>query len=203
MPKETFFNLDEEKKQRIIEASINEFSDYSYNEVKLSKIIKAAKIPRGSFYQYFIDKLDLYKYVFNLIGESKLEFMKDLLSNHDKMPFVTLFEELYKRGVKFALSDPRYVRISKNLLLSGEELISEIVGDNLNVAKQYYIDYIETDKKLGRIRKDIDSELLAELVVKFTTNIAFDEIQNNEEFNLEHMLEKSIKIINILRKGIE
>lgn len=203
MPKETFLNLDEEKKQRIIEASLNEFAEYTFNEVKLSNIIKASKIPRGSFYQYFEDKLDLFKYIFDLMAQEKMKYMGDLLPNTEKMPFIELFEELYTRGIKFATSDTRYVKITRNLLLSGTELLKEIFGDNLELGKQFYIGYIESDKKLGRIREDVDSELLAELVIQFTTNIAFDEIQKNNDFDVERMFQKSIKIIQMLKKGIE
>ena len=49
----------------------------------------------------------------------------------------------------------------------------------------------------------MDSELLAELVIQFTTNIAFDEIQRNNDFDVERMFKKSIQIIQMLKKGIE
>lgn len=203
MPKDTFLNLDKEKKQRIIEASLTEFGDNTYNEVRLSRIIKASKIPRGSFYQYFEDKFDLYKYVFSIIAEEKIKYMGDLLPNPENMPFIELFKELYTRGIKFATSDLRYIKISRNLLLSGNKMITKVFGDSLELGKQYYINYIETDKKLGRIRNDIDSELLADLVIQITTNIAFDEIQKNNSFDVERMFEKSVKIIQMLKKGIE
>ena len=203
MPKETFVNLDKEKKQRIIEASLDEFSENTFNEAKVSKIIKASKIPRGSFYQYFEDKLDLYKYLFSIMAQEKIKYMEDLLPNPEKMPFIELFEELYTRGIKFALSDSRYVKLSRNLLLSGNDMMTKVFGDNLELGKQYYVSYIETDKKYGRIRDDVDSELLAELVIQFTTNIAFDEIQRNNDFDVERMFKKSIQIIQMLKKGIE
>ena len=41
----------------IIDAAINEFSLRSYDEAKISNIIRDSKIPRGSLYQYFIDKM--------------------------------------------------------------------------------------------------------------------------------------------------
>ncbi len=203
MPKKTFLNLNSAKKQRIIEASLSEFAEHTFNEVKLSNIIKSSNIPRGSFYQYFEDKLDLFKYIFDLIAQEKMKFMADLLPNPENMPFIVLFEELYTRGIKFATSDPRYVKITRNLLLSGSELLQEVFGDNLEIGKQFYIGYIESDKKLGRIREDVDSELLADLVIQFTSNIAFGEIQKNSDFDVERMFQKSIKIIQMLKKGIE
>ena len=55
MPKETFFGIDKEKQNRIIQAAIKVFSSHNYNDSSINEVIKLAKIPRGSFYQYFED----------------------------------------------------------------------------------------------------------------------------------------------------
>lgn len=64
MPKETFYHLSEKKKQRIMDAAKKEFSRVPLAEASIAQIIKDAGIPRGSFYQYFEDKEDLYFYYF-------------------------------------------------------------------------------------------------------------------------------------------
>ena len=48
---------------------MGEFSQKPYGEVPLSKIIAGAGIPRGSFYQYFSDKTDLFVYVLSHYGD--------------------------------------------------------------------------------------------------------------------------------------
>jgi len=63
MPTETFFNLPEHKKNKIILAAKNEFTENVLLKARVSNIIKLAGIPRGSFYQYFEDLEDLYYYV--------------------------------------------------------------------------------------------------------------------------------------------
>ena len=203
MPKETFNNLDQDKKRRIEEAAMNEFAERTFNEAKLSNIIRASKIPRGSFYQYFEDKKDLYKHIFDIIAQKKLTFMADLLPNPKQMSFMDLFEELYIRGLKFAKSDKRLVKITQNLMLGGNEFIQEIFGNNLEIGKQFYINYIETDKKLGRIREDVDSDILADFVIQTTTNVAFDEISKGKELDMDHMFGRITQMIKILKKGIE
>ncbi len=202
MPKDTFFNIDEEKQQRIIEASLDEFADNTFNEAKLSRIIKESKIPRGSFYQYFEDKYDLYNHLFTIMGQKKMEYMSDLLPNPDKMPFIVLFEELYTRGVEFAKSDPRFIRLSKNLM-TDQDLMNKIFGIYLEIAREYYKNYIETDKERGRIRKDVDTDFLADFVLQATTNIAFNEVSKNNELDVERMFNRIKNIMTILKKGIE
>lgn len=63
MIKQTFYNLSDDKKQRITDAIIKELEEYSYNDISINRIVKNAYISRGSFYQYFDDKSDLLKVI--------------------------------------------------------------------------------------------------------------------------------------------
>ena len=63
MPTSTFFRLPEEKRQRLTDAAWEEFSRVGLADVSINKIICAARIPRGSFYQYFSGKDDLFRYL--------------------------------------------------------------------------------------------------------------------------------------------
>ena len=65
---ETFLHLPEEKKHRFLEAAWEEFTTVSFASASINQIIRRAGIPRGSFYQYFSDKSDLFFYLMNLIG---------------------------------------------------------------------------------------------------------------------------------------
>ena len=79
MPKETFFGIDKEKQNRIIQAAIKVFSSHNYNDSSINEVIKLAQIPRGSFYQYFEDKRDLYLYIAQkIIQNFRDDFFKEL-----------------------------------------------------------------------------------------------------------------------------
>ena len=60
MPKQTFFNLPEGKRKTLMNAAEKEFARVPLAKASISNIIKDANIPRGSFYQYFENKEDLY-----------------------------------------------------------------------------------------------------------------------------------------------
>lgn len=75
MPKDTFFNLDEIKRQRIVDAAIEEFSRLHYDKVTINGIVKNAEIPKGSFYQYFENKDDLYIYLFTNLASNKMDLL--------------------------------------------------------------------------------------------------------------------------------
>ena len=63
MIKSTFTNLPDAKKQRVTDAIINEFAAENTSRVSINNIIEQANISRGSFYQYFDDKMDLVEVV--------------------------------------------------------------------------------------------------------------------------------------------
>ena len=69
MPKETFFNLPDDKRKLIISSAMQEFSKTNYDTASINQICKKSNIPKGSFYQYFADKLDLYVYIMTLAIE--------------------------------------------------------------------------------------------------------------------------------------
>jgi AcrR family transcriptional regulator len=63
MPNSTFYNLPLEKQNRIINSAIDEFISKPYTKTSIDRIVKNAEIPKGSFYQYFEEKKDIYLYV--------------------------------------------------------------------------------------------------------------------------------------------
>lgn len=82
MIKQTFYNLPKEKQQRIIKASIDEIIGNSYDKISINKIVKNAVISRGSFYQYFDQKSDLFELIMqNFTSELKNKFIDIMISN--------------------------------------------------------------------------------------------------------------------------
>ena len=59
MPTQTFFDLPAERRALLVREAIAEFSERPYAEASLSQIAQRTRIAKGSFYQYFTDKLDL------------------------------------------------------------------------------------------------------------------------------------------------
>lgn len=66
---ETFLRLPEEKRNRFLDAAWEEFTRVSLADASINKIIQKAGIPRGSFYQYFASKDDLFAYLQHVMLE--------------------------------------------------------------------------------------------------------------------------------------
>jgi AcrR family transcriptional regulator len=110
MPTSTFFALDPERRDRLVREAIVEFSERPYAEASLSQIAVRARIPKGSFYQYFADKLDLYRWlVTDEAARRKREFVGPGAALGD---FWASFEEQVERGMAFLVEHPRLARLT-------------------------------------------------------------------------------------------
>lgn len=204
IPTQTFYNLDKAKRRRIIDAAVAEFSKNGYSNARLSNIIRASDIPRGSLYQYFEDKFDVFKYIFEIIKDKKMEYLKDLLSNPEDKPFLQLFKELFISGTRFALENPKLVKVFTKLISEKGDAYNKIMQDSLQIAREHYVNYIKTDQENGRLRKDIDPGVFADMVIDLTVNISIDEIvEHVENINFEKIYERVTQIINIIEHGVK
>lgn len=82
MPKQTFFNLPKPKQQILLQAAINEFSRVPLHQASIANIIHEANVARGSFYQYFEDKEDVFYYVLDTHAKQAQEQLIYFLRKH-------------------------------------------------------------------------------------------------------------------------
>lgn len=80
MPTSTFFNLRPEKQERLLTAAAREFAAQPFHEASINSMIRAAGIPRGSFYMYFRDKEELFQYLVRESTEPLLLAFRELLT---------------------------------------------------------------------------------------------------------------------------
>ena len=159
MPTQTFFNLPEEKRTRIIQAAIEEFATNTLENASISHIIEVAKIPRGSFYQYFTDLKDLYKYIISLAGEQKLNYLYQWVPQlrEDEFDFFKTLRDIYIAGMRFAEEHPELAAIGNHFLKSTDaELKKEVLAQQEPVARQWLRDFLQKGIELGQIDPEID-----------------------------------------------
>lgn len=97
MPSTTFFNLPDGKRERLLAAARAEFARVPYEDASVNRIIQAAGIPRGSFYMYFTDKEDLFRYLMENYGgmlENRLGQLLDHTGGDLFAAFFALFDDI-------------------------------------------------------------------------------------------------------------
>lgn len=105
MPRELFYKLSEKKKNRLFECAKDEFTDYSFEDASINRIIQNAKISRGSFYLYFKNKLDIYFYV---LSENRNLIVNNFVNAiENKESIFDVFLGIYDMLIKYIYSSDR------------------------------------------------------------------------------------------------
>lgn len=160
MPKDTFFNLPKEKRELITRIAIEEFGNHEYAEVSISRIVARAGIAKGSFYQYFEDKEDLFGYLLDLIAEKKWEMFS---LDHPDPQHLGIFQYLrwmVQASVQFELAYPDLVKVGYRVLSrsGGQQALIDRYREQ---ALTFYRRLVATGKAQGDIALEIDEELAA------------------------------------------
>jgi len=170
MPKETFFNLPEAKRKAILDAALEEFAAYPYDQASVNRIVARAGIPKGSFYQYFENKKDLYLYLLQQSGEVKFAYLTPILNDPVGRDFFTLLRDLYAAGIQFAVENPRYAALGKRLMASrGTPIYAEVMEANTAAASEFFESLLRAAIEQGEVRVDIDVPMFAYLIAGMNT----------------------------------
>jgi len=117
MPKQTFLNLPNEKRETILEAAVDEFAEYGLENASTNRIVKNSGIAKGSFYQYFEDKQDVFMYLLSVIEHEEMEYFKGKHPPSSNMDTFQYFRWLVKTGMEFGLAHPRRIQAAWRVLL--------------------------------------------------------------------------------------
>lgn len=149
MPTTTFLNLPAHKQTRLMEAATREFSTRPYNEASLNKIIQDAGIPRGSFYMYFQDKEDLFRYLGRGYLDQLCRVLEEALLREGGDVFAALLRLYDYICQKRAQQD-----------LGGMGAMVAIVGQNGGMQKNTLLGMVDSAALLHRLGELVNPDLL-------------------------------------------
>jgi AcrR family transcriptional regulator len=161
MPNQTFFNLPENKREIIVKVAIEEFATKDYNSVSISRIAKESNIAKGSFYQYFQDKKDLYLYLLDLLGKTKLSFLQNNHPPKSKLDFYEYLSWLLEINMNFDLTYPTLSRLSYRAFYG----VLPFQEPKIEAAKKAFSELISQMVIKGVADGDIDRDIDIELAV--------------------------------------
>lgn len=170
MPKETFFNLPADKRNLIISVAIYEFSKADYNTASINQICKKADIAKGSFYQYFADKLDLYVYVMTAAIEEKIKFFSSAITEFHNLTLLEQFRFLFKKGIEFAKKHPQYAALGEQFSKESDETAkSAVIKEGIKQSETLFMQMIHNAK--GEIDNKVDTLALTLLLQSLNSAI--------------------------------
>lgn len=145
MPTDAFFKLEEEKKNKLLESAMQEFSTLPYEKVSVFKIAQKAGISRSVFYYYFKDKRDIYNY---LIAQIRMDMVRRLDQNGGvQYDIFTFVQRLFHQAAQQKGTDK-------------EALIRQVVANMKTEDIRYFFDIVDNCQMEQHFRYLCDLEEL-------------------------------------------
>ncbi|MEW5939957.1 MAG: TetR/AcrR family transcriptional regulator [Chloroflexota bacterium] len=161
MPKQTFFNLPEEKRENIVNAAVDEFAEYGLENASTNRIVENSGISKGSFYQYFEDKQDVFMYLLSVLEKEKMDYFRDKHPPSTNLDTFEYFRWMIKAGMEFNSAYPRMTQAATRVLL-GEGLY---YGENFATYREKTTRALEMMIKQAIQRGEVDPSVDVELAV--------------------------------------
>jgi len=200
LPKATFFNLPEEKQHHLMECALKEFSRVPLYEASISNIVKAANIPRGSFYQYFQDKEDIFYYLLENKSKNHNNAFIDILKKKDGDIFETFIETFRNMVREFQIQEKRdfYKNVFLNMNYKMENTLSmDISEPNFEAEFEKVKPFINND----RLNIADESEMIHVVQILFAITMQNLMFSFTKQYTVDVSLDHYKFELNLLKKG--
>jgi AcrR family transcriptional regulator len=174
VPKATWANLPAARRERVLDAAMAEFAARGFSGGSLNVIAREADVAKGSLFQYFDDKLDLFAHVCDVTSERiRAELEKQMLDLEPGRPFFDHLAAILRLWVAYFREHPveRGVTAATNLEMDGEvrAAVREVASRHyLEVLGPLLADAVER----GDVRSDADLGALAAYLLLLTPHLA-------------------------------
>lgn len=157
-----FNNLKLEKQEQIINAAIKEFVQSGFDKASTNEIVKRANISKGSLFNYFNSKKDLYLYL--------IEYSSRILSNLNDQIDLTeedLFNRIEKIGLrKFYVQQKHPLVFDFFVSLKQEESVEvrEMIKQSIDSIYDESFEKLYQNIDYSKFRDEIDVEKAIEIL---------------------------------------
>lgn len=118
-----FKNIDPEKKDRIINSALEEFSKNGFDKASTNNIVKKAGISKGLLYHYFSSKKELYEYLEKFVFETIIDAINEKLDWEESDIFERIKQIVM---IKFEVADYYPYMFPFSILVVENKSIEEI-----------------------------------------------------------------------------
>ncbi|MBQ9662684.1 MAG: TetR/AcrR family transcriptional regulator [Oscillospiraceae bacterium] len=168
MVHDTFSRLPEEKKHRILSAARKEFLANPFEKSSINRILEEAAVPKGSFYQYFDSKEDLFYLCIYSIAETLLQLRQKNGQTLLGTGLLRIEKLGYKEGMQQYMGEVLHYLSREDLdlyqrLIDAPSSVRNFLMTELSAKLLSPVLAIELSNN-PNVRKDIDVDYIAYLI---------------------------------------
>lgn len=163
MPRSTFHNLPAPKQRRLVRAALDEFASKPYGEASLDRVAARAQVAKGSLYQYFEGKADLYRYL--VLEELGRRRRAALASVGDGGTFFERLEAMFRAGLTAFEDDPKAAALGARVHEDAGDAATRALQSELRErAVSELRELLRAAVERGEVRADVDLDVAARVV---------------------------------------
>lgn len=174
MPTVTWARVDPARRAAVIEAAEAEFGAHGFSRGSLNVIARKAGVAKGSLFQYFADKRDLYAFIADIGSQRVRAYMEGLIHELDPgRPFFEFLTDLLDGWVAYYAEHPRERALHAAATL---EVDTEARVSVRNVIHRHYLEVLRPlvhgALVRGDLRADADTDVLLSLLLLIFPHLA-------------------------------
>lgn len=175
MPSGTWERLSVGRRAAVEAAAEAEFAERGFSGGSLNVIARTAGVAKGSLFQYFTDKLDLYAYIAEQASQRIRAEMERRLAQLDpaNRPLFEVLDVLIGEWIEYFEHHPVERAVTAAVNLEGDAAARQTVRD---VANRHYLavlrPLLEAARERGDLRADADLEVFLALLLLVLPHVA-------------------------------
>jgi AcrR family transcriptional regulator len=174
LPTVTWGRVDPARRAAIIEAAESEFGAHGFSRGSLNVIARRAGVAKGSLFQYFADKRDLYAFIADIGSQRVRSYIEDLIRELDaSRPFFEFLTDLLDAWVAYFAEHPRERALHAAATL---EVDTDARVSVRSVIHRHYLQVLRPlvrDAAIrGDLRADSDTDALLALLLLIFPHLA-------------------------------
>lgn len=174
MPTVTWARVDPARRAAVIEAAESEFGAHGFSGGSLNVIARRAGVAKGSLFQYFADKRDLYAFIADIGSQRVRSYMEDLIRRLDPgRPFFEFLTDLLDAWVAYFAEHPRERALHAAATL---EVDTDARVSVRSVIHRHYLEVlrplVRDARARGDLRADSDTDALLSLLLLIFPHLA-------------------------------
>jgi AcrR family transcriptional regulator len=174
LPTVTWARVDPARRAAVIAAAEDEFGAHGFSRGSLNVIARRAGVAKGSLFQYFADKRDLFSYIADVGSQRVRGYMEDRIRELDpSRPFFEFLTDLLDTWVAYFADHPRERSLHAAASL---EVDTDARVSVRNVIHRHYLEVmrplVRDAHARGDLRADCDTEALLSLLLMIFPHMA-------------------------------
>lgn len=155
-----------EHKQKLLDAALEEFNAYGYEQASINRILHKAGMSKGQFYYHFKNKEALYFALMDFGVAQKLAFFESLqLQEEFPQDIFSMFKMQIRYGLAFALEHPEIYDLSQAFLREkGNPIYEKVLARSDFRENELIGEMVEAAYQRGEFREDFPLLFIKQMI---------------------------------------